>query len=55
MEAKDGPNGVLAVGHVAESEQGQGTAATVVQPAKPMVTEEVKSKIVNQVCLLLLD
>lgn len=55
MEAKDGPNGVLAVGHVAESEQGQGTAATVVQPAKPMVTEEVKSKIVNQVELWFSD
>jgi hypothetical protein len=45
----DGPEVILASGHVEEGDQAQGPVATTVQAPKPVVTEELKAKIVKQV------
>ena len=50
--AKEGADGAETLGasdHVGEGEQGGGSAATAMQPAKAVVTEELKAKIVKQV------
>ncbi|KAG0585893.1 hypothetical protein KC19_2G047600 [Ceratodon purpureus] len=48
-EEADGGEVVAASGHGGEGEQGQGPAATVAAGGKPVVTEELKAKIVKQV------
>jgi hypothetical protein len=51
-DGTDGPEVLLASDHVEEGEQAQGPAVTMAQAAKPVVTEELKAKIVKQVWFL---
>jgi hypothetical protein len=51
-DGTDGPEVILALDHVEEGDQAQGPAATTVQAPKPVVTEELKAKIVKQVRFL---
>jgi La-related protein 7 len=48
-DGTDGAEALVASEHGRESEAGQATAGNVAQPAKPVVTEELKAKVVKQV------
>jgi hypothetical protein len=47
-DGTDGAEALVASEHGRESEAGQAAVGNVAQPAKPVVTEELKAKVVKQ-------